>query len=420
MSFLNSLRKLLLFFALVLLSIPGFKSIELSFLGLSLGLFQPFKLAYMAWLVTQAGWVLVTEKGRTGRLFWISILLLDLALASGLFFEEGGPHGRRIFTSLLLGQAGALLCILDRSFPVKWMVAGFLGASFVLLGFAGAERFFPDSPWLLAFLGQVRDGPLIGSQPGSSLSTSGLAEFCIRAFPLVALYASRSLPALLASGILAGLGIFTVERGALLAFLLMLGVWLLSPTGKKHRKKILAAGGLALITAVLFVGPGRAYSRYFGWIGTQDPNSLAGRSQTGITERVLLGQAAVHAIATHPLTGIGLDGVLDRITRRVPPMEKTHMLPHHSHNLILEMGASGGVPALVAFLFLIMSYGLATVRRPIHWVALLYFSGQLVSMNTDCRIYVSWLSITFFWFAGMAWTLGETTEAIPQSIQNPP
>ncbi len=175
---------------------------------------------------------------------------------------------------------------------------------------------------------------------------------------------------------------------------------------RRYWKSVVALSIAAVVALVLVKGPDLVFGRYLGGFVQTSNHVHSVNARTSINERLTLWSLALDSIRARPWTGIGLDGFSYRHKNRIAPLEhSTTSEPYHSHNLLLELTISGGVLAGLAFLALLMSYFILALREtPKRYVALLYLVGQLGSMLVDSRIYVSWLAISFFWFAGIAWS----------------
>ena len=419
---LDRARRALLFITLILLTIPGFKGLDLKLGPLPLGRFQPFKFLFMIWLVAQTSWVVLHYKEfltgqfrtRRNRTLSISSFSFFLTLALGLLVGDGGPRGWNIFLSLALGATAATVTLADQKFPISTAKKGLIGATVILLVFAFLERLFPQNPFVFWFLSSVRDGEIYTFQTGSTLTPSALAEFCIRTLPIflpVLLIKKRSTFELLTCVALSFLLFLTLTRGSLLAWFAMAGFLLLTLArrnlvSKSALIKICALASVGAISLLLWMGPNRVLGRYFGWMIPGNGEAYSVGARNSANERYLLAKAAWVGITHEPWTGIGLDGFAYRLDRQLPPFNGVGAPSNHTHNVYLELAVSGGVLALVAFLTLMGSAGYLSLSPFLNLGSLLYLVGVGVSNLFDCRIYVSWLAITFFWFGALAWRSG--------------
>ena len=424
---INAFRKWLLCLALISVTIPGFVGYEMVFLGFRLGRFQPFKFCFAFWLALQAIWIF--GRFRTQRsmiqflkstpvlLLWGSVLLLDLGLFLGLLFEKGGEHGAGILVAMILGQIAAALTILDEDFTAKWVLRGLYGAAGILLSFGFFENFFPHIPWVQNTIALLRDSGGLSYQLGSTLSVSGLAEFSVRAFPIVFVFCDIFWGNLVAAIVFCLLGFLTLEKNALLSLVSMGTAGIILGYCRRYAKVVAAVVAVGIFGILVIKGPEKILGRYVGaWIRSDDYYSQMAKQSMAERKEVL--RLGLKTITAKPLFGIGLEGFRVRNANRVPPLEDTSM-PHvsHTHNQFLEMAVSGGILAGVAFIMIIGSFAfLAWNSKPRRWVALLYLLGQVFSMVTDSRIYVSWLAITYFWFAALAWRLSPKRETLGNSL----
>jgi hypothetical protein len=414
LALIDLLRRWLLAASLALVVIPGFVGLDLSFFGFRLGRFQPFKFVFFPWLVCQAVWVFkrvsvqsLRDAPSRKKLLWGFLAVLDLCLAVGLITVGGSTQGWGIYAAILMGQAAALLSVLDDEFPADAMVWGTCSATLVLVFFSVLELVFPKAALTVAFMNLVHDSPGIIYQLGSALTVAALAEYTVRALPLIVLLSHRSRLAAFCSVALVTMGLLTLEKSAGVSWVAIALVLYLSGYGKKYVKRIAAAGAIALILLIAVKGPEQIIARYVGMFRpaeVRDELTLASKKSIG--ERTALWEAAWISIKDKPLTGVGLGGLYRQRSLFTTPENKNYVWAEHVHNLVLEMGVCGGIFAMFAFVASILVYGrLAWQDRPRRWTALLYFAGQSISILVDARIYVSWLAITLFWFAGMAWTV---------------
>lgn len=424
MKFIEKFRKWLLFFCVGSLAVPGIKGMDLQVLGFSFGRVQPFKFMFLAWLGVQAVSVLRSFDSQGFRNKWnsgwnwvfLSWFLLDWVLWVSLRLEHGGPRGVGILLALVLGQAAAFLSIADMNFPRFAFLDGIGSATFILVAFATIEKLFPDSGFVHFVIDHVRDEAqeyftsrdLHGV--ASTLTESALGEFSVRSLPLVIPFAFKRFRYAVLALVLAILGLLTLERSSLLAIAFIVIGYLLF-FGRKHWKKVTVGFALAGVVLICFVPKHMLIGRFVKGFTFSESDTVSHVALKNLQIRRGQWGAALQAIAYRPWTGIGLDGLANRILNRTAPFESSVARAFHSHNVFLEMGASGGLCALVAFLIFFLSFVRLSFRsrfdEPAPWLFLL---GQLVTMNSDCRIYVSWLAITFFWFFGVSQAVVSSTK----------
>ena len=184
---MQRLRLALLTLSLFLMAIPGLKGFEMNPFGIRLGLFQPFKFVFIAWLALQA-WSTRSEfKALAYRIplwFWAGLVLWNGGLICGLAVEGGGERGWSIYFSLVLGQIAAWVTLADPQWSTQTVRKGLFAAVLLLAGFAVLESLFTDTAVTLWVLKYVRDTGYVGAGGGSLLSTSALAEYAVRVLPL--------------------------------------------------------------------------------------------------------------------------------------------------------------------------------------------------------------------------------------------
>lgn len=409
--------------SLALISIPGIIGYDLVLGSFRLGRLQPFKFVWMGWLLCQGAWIFNSYRYRvdqlisrlwSGRLLLAALFFFDIFLVIGLVAEKGGDRGWSVFFSLLLGQCGALLTVLDEEFSVLAVLRGLGWATGILLFFGLSELFFPDSSLTQGFIRLMRDNGAASFQIGSTLSTSGLAEFSVRAFPLVVFFLFRSKIAALTASALVLLGLLTLEKNALLSFMFMGLIVIASGFARNYLKQLVGLAVLGIILVLAIQGPDKVFARYLGaWVGS-DQSFVSQMAKRSLDERREFWRLGLRAVRALPVTGMGLDGFARRNSQRIVPLESS-LIPMavHCHNLLLEFAVSGGVFALIALMVCLVAFTYAAwVSSFRNWTVLVFLGGQFFSVMTDVRIYVSWLAITFFWFASIAWVQGKRVKEI--------
>lgn len=407
------LGHLMLTLSLAFLSIPGIKNLDLSFFGLRLGRLQPFKIFFVFWMVLRGVQIYKNHKTQPIQLkievkwFLVGCVVLDFLLFLGLLGQSGLAQGWSIWVALILGQIAFVLTVLGKKLPSHSVIHGLFWASLILTFFAVIEQVFPHSEWAKKCFDLIRDDTREGFQTGSSLAVSGLAEFCVRALPLVLLFIKNSKKAVVTSALLILLGLVSLERSAILSFLMIFVFTIPTPIGRRYWKPFLAIVMMAFVGVVVAKGPEKILGRYLGGLSIAPKNSYSAVASSTIQQRKELWLVGLRAVEYSPWKGIGLGGYSFRKINALPPFENlANRDPRHSHNVFLEIAISGGLIALLALLFLLGGYAWKSWRcNPKQWIGILYLVGQIPSMMTDSRIYVSWLAITFFWFAGIAWSL---------------
>ncbi len=405
--FLDKARKILLACSLVLLILPGFKGMDLHIAHFSLGRFQPFKFFFIFWMIAQGMWVYkngyLSFRLKTLPLSHLSAFVsfgfFYLFLFLGIWTEGGGQRAWNIYTSLVLGGISCLITAADKKFPLRITKYSLALATLLLFLFALLERYYFQSDFVQNILNQIKDGDLYSAQAGSTLTASALAEFCLRTLPLFIASGFTSIGNGVVYFVLIFLILLSMTRGTLLATLVLLGAhFALRPLSIKNRKKTFLTFATLTSLALVWMGPDKLYGRFVGWISPAKNETYAIAAQKSANERWLLAKGAITVIETKPWFGIGLDGFCYRLSNKIPPLAKNTLIPHHTHNLYLEIAVSGGLIALAALIGLMLSA--LGMKKP---VLSLYILGQSISMLFDSRIYVSWLAITFFWFAGICY-----------------
>ncbi|MBI3534467.1 MAG: O-antigen ligase family protein [Deltaproteobacteria bacterium] len=415
------LRNWVLTCTLALLTIPGFIDHDMFLFGIRLGRFQPFKFFFVFWLLLQTMCVFSQYQGQWFK--WIkslskkplciglviSIIALDFLLGLSLVVEGNPARGSSILIALILGELAALVTIMDKHFPARSVLLGFFIATCILFIFSIIEIFFPNSAFIINFLNIVRDAPNISFQLGSSLSVAALAEFIVRALPLVLLFSRRYWWCAITSFSLMIMGVMTLEKSAFLSIIAILLVVLFSNYGRRYWKHIILAITTAVVLTIGIIGYKPLMGRFFG-TGSLAGNTVYSKmSDTAMKERLYVYKLAIQVIKAKPWLGIGLDGFSFRSQEKKFPLKNAYRPDgSHTHNLFLEMAVSGGIFALFAFVLIFGIFTkLCVSNNSIYWCSLLYLSGQFVSCMVDARICVSWLAITLFWFAGIARKLDE-------------
>jgi hypothetical protein len=418
---MDRLRKALLFLTLASVAIPGLRGFDLAAGGFRLGLLQPFKFFFAAWLAAQLAWMI---RGRAFIGAWrgwprpawgivTSAALLDLALAIGLAAEGGGERGRSIFVSLLLGQLALALTALDREFPIRTALRGGLTATILLTAFALVEAVAPNAPWVVQAIRLFREDAdsylrfrhEFGGV-GSTLTISALAEFGLRWLPAFLAAAKGQLGAAIGAGLLILDSALTLQRSSALALFTILPLWVYLQGNRRWAIGLMTAAGIAVGATGVALGPSRIYSKYLGTFISDPSDEVARSSRQHVEIRKELLNGGVAILRQAPRTGIGLDGFAKLGDAGAARFGVHRTQPTHVHNFFLEMAVSGGALAGLAAIGLLASTFLLALRRPANPGLIYYAIGQVVVLNTDCRIYVSWLAITFFWWPAIAWKAG--------------
>ena len=157
--------------------------------------------------------------------------------------------------------------------------------------------------------------------------------------------------ALAAAALLAGAGVFlTVSRAAIAALLLAtaLAVWLAT---SNLRLRFVALAALTLVVLLLplwFRG-----ARGLDWLGARDP---------GTDYRLLMWKDGARLALAHPLLGIGMDSAQERWPELGLAAYRRFGYHSHFHSAPLALAAERGLPALFAWLALVVLAGRSAWR----------------------------------------------------------
>ena len=149
---------------------------------------------------------------------------------------------------------------------------------------------------------------------------------------------------------LLGVALFPHARAALAAGILSAGlVWVLASSRRKQALLVVGLAGLLAVGLVLSTPSVRA----------RFATSLTGE---GSGERTSLNRAGVHAIAAHPLTGVGLGRFRpgDFLPPDAPAQAREH--PGKAHNQLLTIGAEAGLPSVFLLLVALALWAAMGVR----------------------------------------------------------
>ncbi len=302
--------------------------------------------------VWASGWIATGHIVPRTPLDWPILLILVMVLIS-----LGATYSLEVslakVTGIVLGVAAYYL-LARRLAPARafgwglWAYAA-LGALFALAGLLGTD-------WLYKFplLDRVVSGlpGLIRGLPGveEGLQPNYVAGALVLFLPVqLALLAGlpprrSTLGRVLLLGALAALTALTLlltqSRGGLIGLAVGLGAWL-AWHGPRARR-LLLAGVVIAIAAVLLIGPERAAALL------QD---TAGRSVlSSAHSRLELWSRALYAIQAFPLTGLGLNGFRHALPVLFPMFTIAPGFDiSHAHNQFLQAALDLGLPGLVAF-----------------------------------------------------------------------
>ncbi len=131
---------------------------------------------------------------------------------------------------------------------------------------------------------------------------------------------------------------------------LALGVTLIGFVGVRRPRWLLALPLVAVL--FLLIAPKPIVSRALSMANLSDPSNY---------DRLCMADAGLHMIAEHPLFGIGPDLVQSRYTPYRDPTAPRYWVPH-LHDTFLEIAAERGIPALLAY-FWLMAVAIRTAWR---------------------------------------------------------
>ena len=156
----------------------------------------------------------------------------------------------------------------------------------------------------------------------------------------------RIWPSLMMPALLVVLGL-TFTRSALIgasagiAFLLLL-------------KDLRLLAVMPVLAALFFVlAPPQVTNRFMSMFDARDPTRM---------DRVTMLKAGGRMVAAHPLTGVGPARVAAQYRNFVQPGESEQVNPH-LHNVPMQIAAERGLPALAAWIWMIVTLAIDMVRR---------------------------------------------------------
>lgn len=223
---------------------------------------------------------------------------------------------------------------------------------------------------LLAFLQALGWNPagLVSDARSAAFATLGRANFLGAYLALLAplvlallLTSARRLMRLFWSALFLGLlavTALTLARGALLATAASLSLFALLWWGPRlgRRRRALAWGALGLVFLAAPIG--------VLWLGRQQLGSPAAR--------LAIWQGTADLIGQRPLLGYGADA-LGLLFHRVYPPDLVYTLGRQffvdrAHNLLLDWAVTTGIPGLLAFLLVLVTFAIVAgraLRRPL-------------------------------------------------------
>ena len=156
----------------------------------------------------------------------------------------------------------------------------------------------------------------------------------------------RIWPSLMMPALLVVLGL-TFTRSALvgasagIAFLLLL-------------KDLRLMAVMPVLAALFFaLAPPQVTGRFMSMFDSRDPTRI---------DRVTMLKVGRRMIAAHPLTGVGPTRVGPRYKEFLAPGEIDHQNPH-LHNVPMQIAAERGLPALAAWIWMIVTLAIDLIRR---------------------------------------------------------
>ncbi|WP_373045492.1 O-antigen ligase family protein [Vulgatibacter sp.] len=149
--------------------------------------------------------------------------------------------------------------------------------------------------------------------------------------------------------------VVTYSRGAALGLGVGLLVYLLTGAGGNRRIRSLAVVA-GVVVSLLFLAPERFWNRTETIASYTEDASAMGR--------IYAWQTAANILERRPLTGVGASAFLAAWATYAPGEAGAHA--YVAHNLILEVAAELGIPALLAFLVLLSActWGAWRATRP--------------------------------------------------------
>lgn len=163
----------------------------------------------------------------------------------------------------------------------------------------------------------------------------------------------------LAVGVLT-VGVYlTQSRGALVALVLILGVWVLL-SGRRYRRPVLLLSPVVVVVLLLVPGVG---SRLMTLQGLGDARSAVG--DASLVERVALQEVGLAIVTANPGLGVGagnFDRVFDEFSSTSTVQPRGVDGAYAAHNLYLELLSEGGVVGLTGWLVLYGGALLLSVR----------------------------------------------------------
>ena len=287
---------------------------------------------------------------------WISLWAVNKIFYHDSQENGNAKAGPRILTAFLAGSAIGALYALWRFIPNMMMNRWYIRAELPFAGCNAAGTLFA-----LAIL--LASGCMSKARTPQKL---GLGILILLEF--LALMATQS-------------------RGALLA--LAAGLVIQAARNKRFAVIIaILAGMLAL--SVAFYPPLKG--RYLPLI---NPGS-------SFKDRIEIWRTAAMMIRDNPLVGIGVNNFRS-IYVKYPHPEFMHDPQPFAHNILLEMGASTGLPGLALFLWVIAAgliNGVKAAKSARHshqgWVGIVLFIALLVHLQVDIVVYSIDMAPLFF------------------------
>jgi O-antigen ligase len=143
--------------------------------------------------------------------------------------------------------------------------------------------------------------------------------------------------------------LLTYSRGGFLAALLAIALFFL--LALRRRRWVATGAGVAVLLVGALALP-KVGARVRHQLDLSDP-------QNSFVTRLPIWRAAVRMIRDHPFQGVGIAGFRDELRRYAPDVLQSH---GHPHNVFLNMWLTLGLLGLLAFLWVGVTIGRATVQ----------------------------------------------------------
>ena len=405
-----------------------FSFADLAFVSVSVVIWeiQP-RLAWWALLIALIPWLLRLLSGcfpfqRTGFDLPMAVFLLTAVVGVWAAYDRDGALGK---FWLLIGGILLYYALAGQPRENLWAIAGFLS----LVGVGVAAFFLFTNDWeqypakigLLnqAGLGWMKVRPLFqveGVHPNRAGAVMAITAPFLVALGIKAWNEKRIL---LGVWVLAGGGLISTgfmlatSRGAALALVGGLGIWLLWALSNQMARfgplKPRTMFGLGLIT-VIVLGVAVAFAYPGGPIGLA--NSMPGPPSA--SSRLELTESALKLVGDFPITGGGLNsfsGLYSRYIREIP-----FFISLNSHNMYLDVGVEQGILGALAFsfiylgsLFRIAAYAWKTPKGTLLWASFASMLIVVLQGLTDDLVFGPWGAPLVFLVPGISYAMARSS-----------